>query len=421
MTEKLKEVYLDGDNVQFEGQYLEELKEQPLAVPQEKKEDIVERLFKRLMENTQEDRPQNMKQIAEGSCTDWYSAMLTKLTIDSEWSVWKNEFCEAFSSKGWDAVTYALEFKYKEGLLLDYALKKQKLLLEVSRTIDTRILVDLIAAGLPKFILNKMDRETLDNTVKLFKEIGKHEYAVKEKITYVRKGYGNISTTNKYNISTPCGICRQLDKGRRYHSEDTCWFKTTGNSSNVSLISSKLLKLKGKGNGANRVSLVTINGVKKAIGMTEIKIKIFELEKQVEVYVMDEKYFKHDFLIELDLIKKFKLVQNEDLKIIQKQEVKSMEEENEEERRKTNICKINFNKHEEEGKPKIKMEYLNNYQREEINKLINKYESIFAKDKYDIGRVSGYEARIDLLADKYCNKRPYKCTVKDRKEIEEQV
>lgn len=32
-----------------------------------------------------------------------------------------------------------------------------------------------------------------------------------------------------------------------------------------------------------------------------------------------------------------------------------------------------------------------------------------------------YEARIDLSVDKYCSKRPYRCSVEDKNEIEEQI
>lgn len=46
---------------------------------------------------------------------------------------------------------------------------------------------------------------------------------------------------------------------------------------------------------------------------------------------------------------------------------------------------------------------------------------MFAKDKYDIGKVTDYEAHIDLLVEKYCSKRPYRCTMEDRKEIENQI
>lgn len=53
--------------------------------------------------------------------------------------------------------------------------------------------------------------------------------------------------------------------------------------------------------------------------------------------------------------------------------------------------------------------------------MIEKYKTAFAKDKYDIGTVKKYEAHIDLLVDKYCSKRPYRCTIEDKKEIEEQI
>ncbi|CAK1549412.1 unnamed protein product [Leptosia nina] len=67
------------------------------------------------------------------------------------------------------------------------------------------------------------------------------------------------------------------------------------------------------------------------------------------------------------------------------------------------------------------MNNLNPDQKSTINTLICNYKCVFAKDKYDIGMVKGYEARIDLLIDKYCSKRPYKCTIDDKKEIEQQI
>lgn len=53
--------------------------------------------------------------------------------------------------------------------------------------------------------------------------------------------------------------------------------------------------------------------------------------------------------------------------------------------------------------------------------MVNKYEKIFAKIEYDIGTVKDYEARIDLTVEKYCSKRPYRCTIQDKKEIEGQI
>lgn len=41
------------------------------------------------------------------------------------------------------------------------------------------------------------------------------------------------------------------------------------------------------------------------------------MERIIDVFVVDNENFKYDFLIGLDCIKDFKLLQNEELKIIQ--------------------------------------------------------------------------------------------------------
>lgn len=171
--------------------------------------------------------------------------------------------------------------------------------------------------------------------------------------------------------------------------------------------------------------------------MTTLKIKIFELEKDVDVYIIDEKNFKYEFLIGLDIIKSFKLIQNEDLSITQKHCVNTENEKTEffftnirtntvlQEIQKNNSIwsnyKINLNEHVNKQDFKLMIEHLNQYQKNKIDRLISKYKSVFAKDKYDVGSVDGYEARIDLLVDKYCSKRPYRCTIEDKKEIEKQI
>lgn len=217
-------------------------------------------------------------------------------------------------------------------------------------------------------------------------------------------------------------------------------FGVYDSGSNVSLINSKLLKLKKEQvNSSNNANLITINGVKKTSGLTTIKIKIFEIEEKVDVYIIDKENFEYDFLIGLDMIKKFKLIQDENLKITQKERLNLQEKNNKVEKISTNKKTnpeltgmenkqnntekylINFNEHIKEENFKIKIDHLTYQQKSEINKLIDKYKSVFAKDKYDVGTVKEYEARIDLLVDKYCSKRPFRCTVEDKREIEEQI
>ncbi|KAK2578064.1 hypothetical protein KPH14_008480 [Odynerus spinipes] len=122
------------------------------------------------------------------------------------------------------------------------------------------------------------------------------------------------------------------------------------------------------------------------------------------------------------MIKKFKLTQDENLKIKQVENPK-MEEE-------TGIitkdkvieqCSVNFNEHMEIDEFQSNLNHLSNWKKIKIEQLIEKYKNVFARDKYDIGIVKDYEARIDLIMDKYCSKRPYRCSVEEKKEIETQV
>lgn len=134
-----------------------------------------------------------LKLFLDKSCLDWYECVLIKLTINSEWEEWKKKFCDTFANKGWSPIRYAIMFKYQTGSLIEYALRKEKLLLETRRSIDTGTLIDLIAVGLPNFVGDKIDRETLLETEDLYNELGKLEHLV----------YKNVSETKKTNGQKP--------------------------------------------------------------------------------------------------------------------------------------------------------------------------------------------------------------------------
>lgn len=272
MTEELRPIYLDEeDNLQFEDQYLEEIEQEQTATAQNRETGVFEKMFEKLLQNTQDSKQQNLKHIAEKfiiekfttknmnanqwidtfekeclrfdvidegkkieilrlfldkSCIDWYNSMMIKLTMDSEWKIWKTKFCESFANKGWNQITYALSFKYKEGMLVDYAIRKEKMLLDMRNSIDSGTLIDLIAAGLPEHVLNRIDRETLKDTVDLFNELRKFEHMVNKKNYSNYRKYGNLKGNYKNEDKTPCKICEMLKKGIRYHPESACWFKT---------------------------------------------------------------------------------------------------------------------------------------------------------------------------------------------------
>lgn len=192
---------------------------------------------------------------------------------------------------------------------------------------------------------------------------------------------------------------------------------TYDSGSQVSLINKRLVRIQNDSKDINRILLRTVNGVTYTKGLISIKVKIFDIEEYVDVFIIDKVDFE-DFIIGLDMIKKFKLTQNENLKISQKteKEMNTMNgfEEIEE-------IKINFNEHVSKNEFITNLHHLDNIKKTQLQSLINNYNTVFAKNKYDVGTVKKYEARIDLLVDKYCSKRPYRCTIEDKIEIENQI
>lgn len=160
----------------------------------------------------------------EGSGTDWYSSMLMNLTIDSEWTNWKVNFCETYVDKGWSPVKYVINFNMS-GPLLDYALKKEKLLLEMDKSINPNILINLIATELSDFVTDRINKTDMKETKNLFNEIRSLEHLVKNK-AFDKKKNTSMNSKEKQEKKKPCKICEKLGKKNRHHPEDSCWFKT---------------------------------------------------------------------------------------------------------------------------------------------------------------------------------------------------
>lgn len=159
----------------------------------------------------------------EKSCTDWYSSMMIKQGLESEWSEWKTIFLHTYANRGWNTSKYALSFKYQSGSLLEYAVKKERLLLEVRKNMDEGTLIDIIAAGLPDFITDRIDKEEISHIKDLFNELGKLEHLVARKKNIQKKEEPKL-------IKEKCSICEKLKKGVRYHPEASCWFKAQINT-----------------------------------------------------------------------------------------------------------------------------------------------------------------------------------------------
>lgn len=156
---------------------------------------------------------------------DWYESMLIKHSLNSLWKIWQVSFLNTFADKSWSSVMYALSFKHLNGSLLEYALKKQRLLLEYNSDIDTRTLTDLIVAGLPTYITSKLDRQEVTDPTLLFSALRMHENQNKNVQKHFTEKKSSTKTEAEYKKKTPCQICYKMGKRNRFHSEDLCWFK----------------------------------------------------------------------------------------------------------------------------------------------------------------------------------------------------
>lgn len=266
MTEEISQTYVDADkNMIFQDQFLEEITQERLSIANKSSsDDPIVKILKKLVENQQKNEKQSMKKLADRfvlekingknisachwmevfekecarfditrdeekieifrlfldkSCTDWYSSMMIKLGLQSEWLDWKSNFLQTYGDKGWTASRYALSFKYQSGSLLEYAVKKERLLLEVRKTIDQGTLIDIIATGLPDYITDRINKDEIIETKDLFNELGKLEHLVSKKKYIIKKD-------DTKPLKEKCSICEKLNKGSRFHSEAACWFKT---------------------------------------------------------------------------------------------------------------------------------------------------------------------------------------------------
>lgn len=187
--------------------------------------DIFERECERLDVQRDEEKIEILRLFLEGSCVDWYSSMLMKHSINSSWADWKEDFVETYSDKGWSTARYAINFKYIGGSLLDYALKKEKILLEVDKNMNAEMMILLIAISLPEYISDRIDRNEIKGTRDLLKRIKSLEYLV-EKGDFSEEKNPPPTYKNKVGKKNPCKVCELMGKKNRHHPESVCWFRT---------------------------------------------------------------------------------------------------------------------------------------------------------------------------------------------------
>lgn len=189
--------------------------------------------------------------LISGSPNDWYQTNMKKIGL-ANWPEWKRSFLHVFGEKGWSMVRKAFNFKYLAGSLVDYALAKERLLLEVDPNSLEFSRVIMIAIGLPIEVQEEIDREEIVTIEMLLNELKKLEDAFskkkrrentfhKESLSYdqqnsqipakktnalVKSKEVNTETkprSNEVNTNKkPCSICEALGWPNRWHPISEC-------------------------------------------------------------------------------------------------------------------------------------------------------------------------------------------------------
>lgn len=115
-----------------------------------------------------------MRLFLSGTAAEWHQATSKKLS-ETEYDQWKSSFRTVFTDRGWANVTYAYSFKYVAGSLVEYALKKEGLLLDVEKAMSETSRICHIVVGLPRNVVEKIDRDQIKSTDQLINELRRFE------------------------------------------------------------------------------------------------------------------------------------------------------------------------------------------------------------------------------------------------------
>lgn len=200
--------------------------------------------------------------------------------------------------------------------------------------------------------------------------------------------------------------------------------------SRITLINSKLVQIANKKPNNCYKTIKTISGGGETKGLITLDAELLNRKNKINAFIFENEHFNYDLILGLDSIYTFGLTHDENLNIQIHKTINSKISSNEDENTQTNNMEINiegkeyavnFNEGIDTNQFNIDTKFLNNEQRKQINMLLENYSEIFARNKYDTGKVKMYEACIDLQIEKYCYKRPYRCSVQDKIEIENQI
>lgn len=174
------------------------------------------------------------------SLAEWFNLTQRKIGLDAGWGLWRTDFIDTFNDVSWNAIRYAFNYKFLNGSLTEYAIKKENMLSELDREIPSVIMLDLIVVGLPIYIqdsLNRLKILTVKDLIKKLKKFEADQNKIKSNFVNVKSGQSFSKNSNGKNIKNrkPCDICAKKGFPNRLHAEEVCWNKSESKKINKAI------------------------------------------------------------------------------------------------------------------------------------------------------------------------------------------
>lgn len=169
---------------------------------------------------------QLLKLSVKETALDWFNSASLRLSEEHNLGMWKAEFLATFTDNSWSADRSAYSYRYLGGSLLEYALRKERMLLELQPDMQEKTRISLIVVGLPLQIQNKIKKKETGTIIQLFNNVREHESSAakfyntnKDKINPTSPQPEKKENPKNYK---PCSICTSIGRPNRFHPENLC-------------------------------------------------------------------------------------------------------------------------------------------------------------------------------------------------------
>lgn len=194
-----------------------------------------------------------LKSCLEPGLNNWFIVTQENLAAEADWSLWREELISNFGDSSFRPICSAIGYKYIGGSYVDYAINKEKLLVEVNRNYSKAVILDLIVYGLPAHIVKSLNTNKITTLQSLKKKLKKYEGGEKfseensrvkfnfnkdksnssssfhsfddKKNSTVKNNVNNNSGKRQSFNRKPCSLCTAKGFSGRLHAESVCWYR----------------------------------------------------------------------------------------------------------------------------------------------------------------------------------------------------